>query len=48
MFPTTAEYPIAIRASDLDPSDHQSLHEPMMRWDALVVLMGTVALSYLA
>ena len=48
MFPTTAEYPIAIRASDLDPSDHLSLHEPMMRWDAVVVLIGTVALSYLA
>lgn len=48
MFPTTAEYPIAIRVSDLDPSDHQSLHEPMMDWHALVVLIGTVALSYLA
>ncbi len=48
MFSTTAEYPIHVRISDIDPADHVSLHEPMMRWDALVVLMGTVALSYLA
>lgn len=48
MFSTTAEYPIPSSVNELDLSDHVTLHEPMMRWDALVVLIGTVALSYLA
>jgi len=48
MLCTTAEYPIPSPVAELDPSDHVTLREPMMRWDALVVLMGTVALSYLA
>jgi hypothetical protein len=45
---TTAEYPIPSSVAELDLNDHVTLHEPIMRWDALVVLIGTVALSYLA
>lgn len=39
MVSTTAEYPIATLAGELDPDDHVSLKEPMMRWDALIVLL---------
>lgn len=48
MSSTTAEYPIPSSVHELDLNDHVSLHEPMMGWHALVVLIGTVALSYLA
>ncbi|MBL0938363.1 MAG: hypothetical protein IBJ03_05695 [Gemmatimonadaceae bacterium] len=47
MFSTTAEYPIAFLAGELDPEDHVSMREPMMRWDALVLLLvGALAFHF--